>query len=172
MARAGEVLIRLTPSAPCHRGLRPALGWQPGLTVLIARMSDGGFRSGVLGADAGPVVEFSSRGIRLAVPTGEADYFRGSVLSYLYDALFESFQWWLENPNDRGRSGCSDPLGASCSRRKFRRLHPELFGLRVSWPTSGASWLRRTAVNSLPAPQRICAGAMVGPQWWWALLRW
>jgi hypothetical protein len=104
-------------------------GWRPGLPVLVVRKNDD-FAFTVPGPGVGPSATFASRGIRLAVLVREADYFRGSVLSCNYDALFERPLWFLENPNDRGRSGCSDPLGASCCPAKFRRLHPELFGLR------------------------------------------
>jgi hypothetical protein len=97
--------------------------------VLISR-EDGGTHFAPATPDVGPTLAFTSLGVRLAVLAHEADYFRGSVLSSHYEALFEIDMWWLENPNDRHRSGCSDPLGASCSPSKFRRLHPELFGLR------------------------------------------
>ena len=130
MARTDDDLIRLTPS-----GLRRIVssragwGWRPGLPVLIVRQGSGEAFT-VPQPNRGPIVEFSSRGVRLAVLAGEVGHFRGSVLSSQYDALFETDLLWLENPNDRQGSGCSDPLGASCSPAKFRRLHPELFGLR------------------------------------------
>jgi hypothetical protein len=107
---------------------RTAWGWRPGQAVSILRRGDG-FSFTVTGPDIGPTLTFSSRGVRLAVLASEADYFRGSVLSSHHDALFQTDLWWLENPNDPGRSGCSDPLGASCCPAKFRRLHP-VFGLR------------------------------------------
>ena len=99
------------------------------MPVLISHVGDS-FELFVPQPDTGPTVEFHSNGIHLAVPERDANHFRGSVLSSQYDALFDTDLWWLENPNDLGRSGCSDPLGASCSVPKFRVLQPELFGLR------------------------------------------
>jgi hypothetical protein len=126
-----EILIRLTPSG---RRLvvagRPKWGWRPGLPVLIVRKDGGSFAFIAAKPEWRPLRTFTSLGVRLAVFPKDADYFRGSVFSSNYDALFEEDIWWLENPNDPLRSGCSDPLGASCSLAKFRRLHPELFGLR------------------------------------------
>lgn len=126
----GEPLIRLTPSGRrAIQASRPQWGWRPGLPVLVSRQDDDfGFVVPRRGGE--PVVEFTSLGVRLAVPEDEADHFRGSVLSCNHDALFETDLWWLENPNDLGMSGCSDPLGASCCPARFQRLHPELFGIR------------------------------------------
>ncbi len=99
------------------------------MRLVIAHVGDG-FELSIPGPTTGPTIDFTSRGVELAVPEADADYFRGSVFSANYDALFAEDLWWMENPNDLGRSGCSDPLGASCSVAKFRRFHPELFGLR------------------------------------------
>jgi hypothetical protein len=138
MPRVAEELIRLTPSAVRQVvAERPRWGWRPGLPVLILRKDDSfAFTVGKLGVEY--YIEFASRGIHLAIFASEADYFRGSVLSANFEALFEKKVWWLENPNDLGQSGCSDPLGASCSPEKFRQLHPELFGLRglAAWAAS------------------------------------
>jgi hypothetical protein len=130
VSREPQVLIRLTPSArrrilACRRDW----GWRPGLPVLVSRL-DYGFEFRVLQRGDGRIIEFSSRGVRLAVLADEADFFRGSVLSCNHDCLYELPLWWLANPNDPLHSGSSDPLRASCCPRKFRRLHPELFGLR------------------------------------------
>ena len=128
MGRHGKFLIRLTPSAVRRIvAARADWGWRRGVPVLISRC-EGGYEFGVPGPKTGPVVEFASRGVALAVPVADADYFRDSVLSANYDALFEQDLWWMENPNDRGRSGCSHPLWASCSVAKFRQFHPEFFG--------------------------------------------
>jgi hypothetical protein len=145
MTRADEVVIRLTPSGRLRVLLsRTRWGWRPGLPVLITRLN-GGFGFGIAEPGVEPTVDFYSGGVLLAVRPNEMDHFRGSVLSSHYDALFDSNEWWLENPNDRGRSGCSDPLGASCCPAKFRRLHPELFGLR--------GWLSRI-LGTLSAEDR------------------
>jgi hypothetical protein len=129
VSREPQVVIRLTPSARRQiLAYRRDWGWRPGLPVLVSRLDDG-FEFRVPQRGDGRMIEFSSLGVRLAVLAREADYFRDSVLSCNHDCLFEGPLWWLEN-NDLGRSGCSDPLGASCCPRKFRRLHPELFGLR------------------------------------------
>src|SRR4051812_21619754 len=125
-----EPPIRLTTSA-AKRILtsRTKWGWRPGLPFVIHHVEDG-FEFRLPDATTGPRIEFTSRGIELAVTEADADYFRGSVLSSNYDALLGERLWWMENPNDPGRSGCSDPLGVSCSVAKFRQLQPELFGVR------------------------------------------
>jgi hypothetical protein len=130
VSREPQVVIRLTPSArqqilACRRDC----GWRPGLPVLVSRV-DYGFEFRVPQRGGGRIIEFSSRGVRLAVLAREANYFRGSVLSCNHDGLYKSPLWWLSNPNDPLDSGSSDPLRASCCPRKFRRLHPELYGLR------------------------------------------
>ncbi len=88
-----EPLIRLTHSG--RRAIladRPQWGWRPGLPVLVF-IKDGDFAFGVAGPGLGPVVPFSSLGIRLAVLADEADHFRGSVLSCNHDALFKMDLW-------------------------------------------------------------------------------
>jgi hypothetical protein len=130
MADEGDVLIRLAPSARWRIvKVRQHWGWRPGLPVLVLKLPDG-FRFTAVRPEGSEIVEFTSQGVRLGVLAGEADFFRGSVLSSYREALFGMERWWLENPNDPGVSGCSHPLGASCCPAKFRRLHPELFGWR------------------------------------------
>jgi hypothetical protein len=99
------------------------------MPVLVSRHGDS-FALGVPERGGGPTIEFASRGVRLAVLARDAEWFRGSVLSCNHDCLYGTPLWWLANPNDPLRSGSSDPLGASCCPARFRRLHPELFGLR------------------------------------------
>ncbi len=130
MAATEEVLIRLTPSASRWlRTSRASWGWRPGLALLFRR-DRSSWAITVADPEDASTLTFTSRGILLAVKTSDTGHFRGSVFSSHYEALFEQETWWLENPNDPGVSGCSDPLGASCCPARFARLHPELFGLR------------------------------------------
>ena len=133
MPRADDDLIRLTPSAVRRIETARRLGLAAGPARTDRASSKQVWKQ--LHPHRPHGSRRSHRGIQQSRrpacgPGAEVAYFRGSVLSSLYDALFEAELWWLVNPNDRGRSGCSDPLGASCSAAKFRRLHPELFGLR------------------------------------------
>jgi hypothetical protein len=130
MGSDSDPLIRLTPSARRHiLAFRNRWGWKPGMALLVVHQTSGWAIRAAKPGD-GLTVEFVSHGVLLAVLAAQADFFRGSVYSCHFDALFEEEILWLENPNDLGRSGCSDPLGASCCPVKFRRLHPELFGVR------------------------------------------
>jgi hypothetical protein len=130
VGRVREEIVHLTPSA--HDAIvtsRIDWGWRPGLPVLLTRCPET-FAFGVPDRAGEPITEFTSRGLRLAVRSAEIAYFQGAVLSCNYDALYGTDIWWLSNPNRVDVSPNSDPLGATCCSEKFRRFHPELFGVR------------------------------------------